>query len=237
MADDWEAWDDDAAPAVPPTAGAARLAALKQPDASAFAGEDEGGDEPADWEADAAAGAARAAAAAAKPAVNKYAAKDAAAARAAALAAAIDAGPLDDPAAEKARRQAAVEAADLAAAFELFGTGPAAPPPATAKEAEEYGKSLALKYVVPLSAAPHLKTVLKAFLRAALASADAALAKDIESTAAGVRAERVKAEAASAKAAAARGKKSKLNVGRSGGTAGLDDYQYSDGGGDDYDFM
>lgn len=208
MADDWEAWDDDAAPAVPPTAGAARLAALKQPDASAFAGEDEGGDEPADWEADAAA-----------------------------LAAAIDAGPLDDPAAEKARRQAAVEAADLAAAFELFGTGPAAPPPATAKEAEEYGKSLALKYVVPLSAAPHLKTVLKAFLRAALASADAALAKDIESTAAGVRAERVKAEAAAAKAAAARGKKTKLNVGRSGGTAGLDDYQYSDDGGDDYDFM
>ena len=247
MADDWEDWEDEAAlPTLPGTAGAAKLAALREPDAAKFADEDEGGDDdhPADWEKDAAAGRARAAAAARAPEKNKYAAKDAAADAAARADAAAAAAA--DPATEKARRQAAVEAADLAAAFELFGTeggagGGAPVVPTSAKEAESYGSALAARYVaVPLASSYHLKTVVKAFLRTALADVDAATAKEVESTAAGVRADKVKAEAAAKAAAAKAGKKKSLNVGRSGGSAGLDDFRddlVGGGADDDYDFM
>lgn len=249
MADDWEDWEDEASlPTLPGTAGAAKLAALREPDPSKFADEDEGADdgEPADWEKDAAAGRARAVAAAARaPEKNKYAAKDAAADAAARADAAAAAAA--DPATEKSRRQAAVEAADLAAAFELFGTGGgggaggAPVVPTSAKEAESYGSALAARYVaVPLASSSHLKTVVKAFLRTALADVDAATAKEVESTAAGVRADKVKAEAAAKAAAAKAGKKKSLNVGRSGGSAGLDDFRddlVGGGADDDYDFM
>jgi translation initiation factor 3 subunit J len=56
---------------------------------------------------------------------------------------------------------------------------------------------------------------------------------------AGVRSDKLKAEAA-AKAAARGGgaaKKKTLNVGRSGGAAGLDDFVYDDPLDDDVDFM
>jgi translation initiation factor 3 subunit J len=81
--------------------------------------------------------------------------------------------------------------------------------------------------------------VVKAFVRAALAGADAATAKEVESSVAGVRAEKVKKETAAKAAAAKKGKGKSLNVGRSGGAAGLDDFRYDDLGApeDDLDFM
>lgn len=56
--------------------------------------------------------------------------------------------------------------------------------------------------------------------------------KDLETTLAGIRTDKHKAE--QAEAAAKKGTKKQLNVGRTGGTAGLDDYIYDDAPGDDY---
>lgn len=79
--------------------------------------------------------------------------------------------------------------------------------------------------------------------------------KDVETCVAGVRSDKLKSETA-AKAAAAKSaqscrcrkgsaymplctdtKKKQINVGKSGGSAGLDDYQYDAADDDDYDFM
>ena len=55
--------------------------------------------------------------------------------------------------------------------------------------------------------------------------------------AAGVRSDKLKEEKAAAAAGKKSQKKAALNVGRSGGSAGLDDYQYDDAGDDDFEFM
>ena len=152
---------------------------------------------------------------------------------------------LDDPRAEKLRRQRLVEEADLEMAKELFGTNTesskasfSGKAPATAKEAEEYGRALAAMFLAPHAASPQFKTLAKAVLKASMQHLDAPACKEMEAAAAAVRAEKVKADAA-AKAAAGLGKKNKkkLNVGRSGGAAGLDDYVYDDPLDDDVDFM
>ena len=159
---------------------------------------------------------------------------------------AADDEALDDPLAEKLRRQRLVEEADLEMAKELFGTNNDAAgkasvsggkAPATAKEADEHGRALSAMFLAPHASAPQYKNLVKAVLKAAMQHLDAPACKEVEAAAAAVRAEKVKAEAAAK--AAAQGKKSKktLNVGRSGGAAGLDDYVYDDPLDDDVDFM
>ena len=160
-------------------------------------------------------------------------------------AAAEDDEALDDPLAEKLRRQRLVEEADLEMAKELFGTNTesskpsfSGKAPATAKEAEEYGRALIAMFLAPHAGSPQYKTLVKSVLKASMQHLDAPACKEMEAAAAAVRAEKVKADAA-AKAAAGLGKKNKkkLNVGRSGGAAGLDDYVYDDPLDDDVDFM
>ena len=230
MADDWEDWvDEGLTPALPTVApvGAA-------PKPAAFEGEDE-------EEEDEAAGPAvpatqpnkKAAAAAAVSA--KYAGKGG-------KVPAGDDTPLDDPAAEKARRQRLVEEADLAAARELFGTAlnlDGAKPPKGSSACEAWGRTVAGKYLTPHADRPHYAAMLRALLRAALEPLEPAGVKEVEGVVASVRSDKLKADAA-AKAAARGGacaKKKTLNVGRSGGAAGLDDLVYDDPLDDDVDFM
>ena len=154
---------------------------------------------------------------------------------------------LDDPLAEKLRRQRLVEEADLEMAKELFGTATSgsgaansaiSKAPATAKEAEEHGRALVAMFLAPHSGAAQYKNLVKAAMKAAMQHLDAPACKELEAAAAAVRAEKVKADAA-AKAAAGLGNKSRktLNMGRSGGAAGLDDYVYDDPLDDEVDFM
>lgn len=110
--------------------------------------------------------------------------------------------------------------------------------PSTAKEAEDYGRALVAAFVAPHASTQQYKNLVKSMLKSAMQHLDAPACKEMEAAAAAVRAEKVKADNA-AKAAAGGGKKNRktLNVGRSGGAAGLDDYVYDDPLDDDVDFM
>ena len=154
---------------------------------------------------------------------------------------------LDDPLAEKLRRQRLVEEADLEMAKELFGTnnsdaGKASvvgsgKAPATAKEADEHGRAVSAMFLAPHASASQYKNLVKAVVKAAMQHLDAPGCKEVEAAAAAVRAEKVKAETAAARAAQGKKSKKTLNVGRSGGAAGLDDYVYDYPLYDDVDFM
>lgn len=232
MADDWEDWEDEgltpALPTVAPVGAAAKP--------SAFEGEDEEDDDEAAGPAVPAPQPNKKAAAAAAVSA-RYAGKGGKAA----AAAAADT-PLDDPAAEKARRQRLVEEADLAAARELFGTAldlDGAKPPKGSAACEAWGRTVAGKYLTPHADRPHYQAMLRALLKAALEPLDLPAVKEVEASVAGVRSDKLKAEAAAKAAARAGsgGKKKTLNVGRSGGAAGLDDFVYDDPLDDDVDFM
>lgn len=218
MADDsWEDWEEAAEVPQLPKLNAARVQTAEDK----FAGEDEGEDEP---EHDVP-----------KPQQPKKAVKP----KYEDKGAVPDDTPLDDPVAEKLRKQKLVEDADFRAAQELFGGGGDLQKQKlkTMKEHENYGKAVALTYMTQHEGSSHYKALLKGLLKAALENVSVQETKDIETTIAGLRADKVKAEAAAAAAAKKGGKKKSLNVGSKGGTAGLDDYVYSDDGGDDYDFM
>lgn len=155
---------------------------------------------------------------------------------------------LDDPVAEKARRQRLVEEADLKAARELFG-GDAevqldAFEPKSKSEFEKFGSAIAYKYLSSRSESGFYAAGLKALLRVAMRDMTAAEAKDVETQVVAARTEKVKkekAEAEQAKKLAAGSKKGKgkfLNAGSKGGDSGLDDYKYDVASpDDDYDFM
>jgi len=231
MADDWEDWEDEgltpALPKVAPVGGAAPK--------PAFADEEEEEEDDGPGPAVPAPQPNKKAAAAAA-ASAKYAGKGGRAA------AAAEDTPLDDPAAEKARRQRLVEEADLAAARELFGTAldlDGAKPPKGASACEAWGRTVAGKYLTPHADRPHYQAMLRALLKAALDPLEPGAVKEVEAVVAAVRSDKLRAEAA-AKAAARAGagaKKKTLNVGRSGGAAGLDDFVYDDPLDDDVDFM
>lgn len=151
--------------------------------------------------------------------------------------------PLDDPVAEKLRRQRLEEEADLRAARETFGSGGGGGGkaleellPKTLKDFESYAELLVSKYVAPHATSKNYKGLLKAVLRAAMEPLGADDAKEVEAAVAGVRADKVKAAQA---AAASKKNKKSINVGKSGLSAGLDDYVYEGAAGpdDDYDFM
>lgn len=160
---------------------------------------------------------------------------------------------LDDPVAEKARRQKLVEEADLAAAKELFGTDGeeidlTTYNPRSEKEFTKFGNLLATKFLVPIKESAFFKETVKAFVKSAAKYMSAADVKEVEATVVALRNEKVKAEKADAiatqKAATAaatksgKGKKKFLNTGTKGGDDGLSDYKYSNYSVDDeYDFM
>mmetsp|Transcript_31255 Transcript_31255/g.79704 ORF Transcript_31255/g.79704 Transcript_31255/m.79704 type:complete len:224 (-) Transcript_31255:1850-2521(-) len=148
--------------------------------------------------------------------------------------------PLDDPVAEKLRQQRLVEQADFAAAKELFGDAGEQVNldlflPKTLKEFEDFAAAITSRYVVGHFENKNYKGFLKALFKAACAPLSSQETKDLETSLAGIRTDKHKAE--QAEAAAKKGTKKQLNVGRTGGTAGLDDYIYDDAPGDDYDFM
>jgi translation initiation factor 3 subunit J len=162
MADDWEDWEDEGLTPALPTVAPVGAAAAKS---SAFEGEDEDEEDETGPAVPAPQPNKKAAAAAAVSA--KYAGKGG---KGGSLAA-VDDAPLDDPAAEKARRQRLVEEADLAAARELFGTAldlDGAKPPKGAAACEAWGRTVAGKYLAPHAERPHYAAMLRALLKAAL---------------------------------------------------------------------
>ena len=73
-------------------------------------------------------------------------------------------------------------------------------------------------------------------MRAACEPLSADEAKEVETAAAAARADKVKAEKAAAAAKVGKGKKT-VNVGKQGGSAGLDDYMFDEALDDEVDFM
>ena len=153
---------------------------------------------------------------------------------------------LDDPVAEKARRQKLVEEADLRAARELFGGEEELKldefVPKGKGDFEKLGSAIAHKYLAKHGETAHYVEALKALLRVALRDASAADVKEVEVAVVAARTDKVKkekADAEAAKKAAANSKKGKfLNAGAKGGDSGLDDYKYNVSSVDDeYDFM
>lgn len=152
----------------------------------------------------------------------------------------VDEGPLDDPIAEKLRQQRLVEEADYAATMELFGKSRELDGfiPKTNVEFEELGKLVAIKYLLPheKAKASLYKGAIKSLLHTCLHSLSASDVKDLETCVAGIRSEKLKAEKA-LNAGKKQMKKASLNVGKGGGSAGLDDYVFDDPLEDDFDFM
>jgi len=150
--------------------------------------------------------------------------------------------PLDDPAAEKARRQRLQEEQDLAAARDLFdGAGEKvnldALLPKTVKDFEEFAGHLASRYITVHKESKNYKAFLKALVKLAVAPLTSTDTKEIEQSLGATRAEKHKAE--QAELAAKKNTKKNINLGKGGDlSAGLDDYIYDDAGqGDDFDFM
>lgn len=152
----------------------------------------------------------------------------------------IDDTPLDDPIAEKARRQRLEEQADYAAAKELFGDENQLNLdsflPKSLKDYEDYAAALVSRYVLIHRDAKNYKAFLKALIKKSCDILPSTEVKDVETSLAGLRSDKFKAE--QAEAAAKKGVKKSLNIGKAGVSAGLDDYIYDDAGqGDDFDFM
>ena len=108
---------------------------------------------------------------------------------------------LDDPVAEKARRQKLVEQADLEAAKELFGTDGAEVDlatynPKSEKEFTKFGRLVATKFLTPVNQSAFYKEAVKSFNTYATKHMTAAEVKEIEATLVAVRNEKVKAEKA-----------------------------------------
>jgi len=158
-----------------------------------------------------------------------------------------DDGALDDPIAEKLRRQKLEEDADLRAAKELFGNEEVVLDtfePKSKSEYEKLGSAISYKYLTSRSESAFYTAALKALLRVALRDLSAADVKDVEQGIVNIRSDKVKkekAEAEEARKAAAGSKKGKgkfLNAGSKGGDSGLDDFKYDMASVDDaYDFM
>ena len=105
---------------------------------------------------------------------------------------------------------------------------------------------LPLQYILPYADSSHYKTLLKALNKTALVPVGAQETKDIETSIAGLRTDKLKQEREAVKEKKDAGKKKGLNLGRGGAGKGfdamgdVDDYLDDgalDGDDDDYDFM
>jgi len=230
MADDWEDWEnDDFTPQLPAAPAVNPVAAADDVEVSKFAGEDEEEDQP-QYNVP-------------KPQQSKpskkktYEDKD--------TASRTEDEPLDDPVAEKLRRQRLVEEADLQNAKELFGgvsKGASqldAFQPKSLKDHEELARMVAEQYLLPHSKNQHYKTLLKAMLKQCCGAATVTTqeVKDLETCIAGIKSDKLKQEKAAKDALKGAGKKKNVNVGSKGGSAGLDDYKYDDVLDGDDEFM
>lgn len=95
------------------------------------------------------------------------------------------------------------EQSDLKAAMELFGIPELDLDtfvPKTAKGFEDLGRALSVRYLQPHERSVSYKHALKALLKQALTNADASLVKDLETSLAGLRSEKLKEEKAAAAA-------------------------------------
>lgn len=111
--------------------------------------------------------------------------------------------------------------------------------PKSTKDFEEMAQAIAAKYFLPNAKGngAQYKAGVKTLLHHILRPMAAAEVKDVETAVAGIRADKLKEEklATGGKKTL---KKAALNVGKGGGSAGLEDYVYDDlGVDDDYDFM
>ena len=92
-----------------------------------------------------------------------------------------------------------VEDADLRSAQDLFGGSDVSLDdfvPKSAKDFEQFGKLVSQKYLSPHVKSSHYKALLKALLKEALASLEVQQVKDVETSVAGIRADKVKEEKA-----------------------------------------
>lgn len=239
MADDWEAddWErDDFKPVLPgtkaaaaaaagefETAGQAILAAAAEPDMSKFQDEEQQEEEQEQQDYHI------------KPQPRKKVEK-----KYANKGAEFDDTPLDDPIAERLRKQRLEEEADMRAG--VFGAEGAASAaklaamiPKSVKDFEEYADLVFKNFFLPHTANKNYKVFIKTLLKASVDPLTSEEAKEIENAAGTIRADKVKAEKAAA--AAKKGAKRNVNVGKGGGTAGLDDYIYDAADDDEFDFM
>ncbi|KXZ54471.1 hypothetical protein GPECTOR_4g536 [Gonium pectorale] len=148
--------------------------------------------------------------------------------------------PLDDPIAEKLRRQKLVEQADYEAARELFGGVTTLKPlesylPKTLKEFEDFASEIVSRHVVAHGESKHYKAFVKALVKAAVEPLGPDEVKDVETCLAGIRSDKTKKKKEEEEKK--KGAKKTLNMGKSGLSAGLDDYVYDDAGDGDEDFM
>ncbi|KAG2486474.1 hypothetical protein HYH03_014921 [Edaphochlamys debaryana] len=146
--------------------------------------------------------------------------------------------PLDDPVAEKLRRQKLVEQADYEAARELFGD--ALKPldsymPKTLKEFEDFAAELVSRHVTEHHESKHYKAFIKVLCKLAVEPLGPDEVKDVETALAGVRADKAKKKKEEEEKK--KGVKKTLNMGKQGLSAGLDDYQYDEPLDNDDDFM
>lgn len=228
MAEDWEDWENDDFTPQLPAAAPQTAVADDDLEASKFAGEDEEEEKP-QYNVP-------------KPQQQKvgkkktYEEKD--------KASRIEDEPLDDPIAEKLRRQRLVEEADLQSAKELFGSARGATAlaldtfePKSLKDHEELARQVTQQYLLPHSKNQHYKTLLKALIKAACGPVALPEVKDLETCIAGIKSDKIKEEKAAKEAKKVAGKKKNVNVGSKGGSAGLDDYKYDEPLDDAEDFM
>jgi len=145
---------------------------------------------------------------------------------------------LDDPVAEKLRQQKLVEAADFAAAQELFGDAGIDLDtfvPKNEKEFNLYAEGIAAKYLRPVMGSAFYAEALKTLLKKATSLMTAAEVKEVESCVVVIRNEKVKAEKPATKKKGA-GKKGQLNMSAGGDLDDINYYQEK-AMDDDYDFM
>ena len=92
-----------------------------------------------------------------------------------------------------------VEDADLRSAQELFGDENVSLDtftPKSAKEFEQFGRLVAQKYLFPHTKSAHYKALLKVLLKDALVALDVQQVKDIETSVAGIRSDKLKEDKA-----------------------------------------
>ncbi|KAG1659642.1 hypothetical protein FOA52_010225 [Chlamydomonas sp. UWO 241] len=150
--------------------------------------------------------------------------------------------PLDDPVSEKARQQRLVEQADFEAAKALFGESSginlATFLPKTVKDFDDFATELIQRFVVPHKGSKNYAALVKALTRKACEPMSSGEIKEVESVVGVVRIDKEKAAKAEAAAKMKNAPKRSLNTGgKSGNSAGLDDYKYGDAGDGDDDFM
>lgn len=96
------------------------------------------------------------------------------------------------------------EQADLNSAKELFGSIPEIDLdtfiPKSAKDFEELGRAVSLKYIQPHERGSNYKLLLKSLVKSVLANSEVQQVRDLESYLAGIRSEKLKEEKAAAAA-------------------------------------